>query len=423
MSGAFLHRIRTSQDLPVLPAATRLVLDLTGSRSTELSEIAEVIARDGGAAERLLRFANLDFFGKRGAASGVREALMLLGVEKVRAAVAGISLVRAFVPLRPEAFDARWFWRRSLCAAAAASVLSVRLDAAPESSAFLVGLAMDTGMLALDRVAKDRYAKVLKNVASHADLSAAEAAELGVTHCEASAVLAKLWRLPDDVRAAIPFHHRPAEAPNAALRQLAKVAALASRCADSYADAAPLWAVADVRRMLREDFNVTEPQSGQLLREIGQRTADLTPVFDFDPAFPLAFEQVLRRASDQLERAVAEGVAGRNRPEHRAAARIKRDTDIFILSCQAGTVGPSMKVRLQDVSGSGIGILSAAPMAKGFQFIFRIRKPSGEWVTFMYEVVRRRRGTAGEFQIGARLLCTLKNGEKAEAGALRESAA
>jgi HD-like signal output (HDOD) protein len=403
-----LSKVRDCPALPPLPAEVRGMLELAAIPGADINDLSRVILQSPSLSGKLVAFANLDFFGKRGSVTSVRSALVLLGVEKVRAVVAGLALAHASAGVCPRGFSGARFRRRAVLAGSAAWVIASRLEMGCEASAFLSAMTMDLGMFALDYAAPEKYSTLMGKIASHGDLLAIEASTLGVTHAQAAGHLAKAWRLPEEVCSAVMHHHDAVGATEANAGQIAQILCTAGRCADAFFDPSPLWAVADARRHLSERFGVADARCNRIMREIGEKANALCPLFDLAPESRLTYDRVARRAKEQLHQVVKDGAAGPKSSEQRSVPRIKRDTDVFVIPCTGSTVGGSVRAHLRDVSARGIGLRYSEPMPTGSRFIFRLHKAGGQWTTLLYEVVRSR-NVWGGFDIGAKLLRVLKD--------------
>ena len=89
---------------------------------------------------------------------------------------------------------------------------------------FAAGLLHDIGRAALLQVVPERYARIDPGLTG-VDLLSAEEEQLGLTHAEAGYELATHWALPEQITAAIRFHHHPDRAPE--MKEIVAIVSLA----------------------------------------------------------------------------------------------------------------------------------------------------------------------------------------------------
>src|SRR5205814_1819992 len=85
--------------------------------------------------------------------------------------------------------------------------------------------------------------------------SEVERKTFGMTHAEASGVLAEQWKLPPVLAVPITFHDRAQDVSDVPLKKLTELIALAGRCADVFVDEKAVDAIAYVRKVFRASFD------------------------------------------------------------------------------------------------------------------------------------------------------------------------
>ncbi len=148
-------------------------------------------------------------YGRRGVVSNLAHASMLLGINRLRNAVLGMSLARLWnqVKTPPDWSNAR-FNLHSVGTALLSDLLAQRVSVDFAEGAFLGGLFHDVGKLLIVVGLGDEYQRV-SNLYEQGTLSwlDCEREILGFTHPELSAAAVAKWRLPDAIRAAVLDHH------------------------------------------------------------------------------------------------------------------------------------------------------------------------------------------------------------------------
>ena len=170
--------------------------------------------------------------------------------------------------------------------------------------------------------------------------------------------------------------------------------------------------IASVRRAFLENHQIREIECDSLLCDIGQKTAELAPLFEVKVNAAVNYEDIVSKASERLlELSLAEQSEGGAQANRRKTARIRRDGTMYLMPCRHGVLGQSVQVRLKDISSGGIGIVHTQPFDMGSQFVIQLPQPGGLTKSLLYTVVRceASASTSGPFSIGAELSCVLKS--------------
>jgi two-component system, cell cycle response regulator len=298
MNEQLVQKIRQCPSLPSLPAIALQVVELAQKDAEDMAEIARVISRDAALSSRLLRTVNSSFYGRAQSVSTISQALVILGLESVKTLVLGFSLVGNLSA--PRGFKYVDYWRRSLYAATAARTIAGRLKVVQQEECFLVGLLMDIGMLVLDQVLGVDYGPVIERARTHERLSAVERSDLGLTHADATGILAQHWKLPPLLATPMTYHHRFTEVGDPALRKMAEVANLAAHCADVFVEESAAEPIAAVRRLCEERYAITSGECDGMLDEIGKRAKDIAPLFEVRLKTPTEYDAILKKANETL---------------------------------------------------------------------------------------------------------------------------
>ena len=226
----FVADIEGLSDLPSLSPVLAHLIATLGREDASVAEVAAIIRQDPVIAARVLRSANSAAYAGRSPVSSIRDALLRLGLARVRRLALVASLYDA-VPVRGTRAAREIFWHHSLAVAHGSEIIARYAVGGPEDldpeSVFLAGLLHDLGLLVLE----SHYPKESTAVKRHADakgvpLCKAEVEILQTDHGELGALLATHWTMPDSIAAAIRAHHRLDQAPaeyrwNAAVTHLA----------------------------------------------------------------------------------------------------------------------------------------------------------------------------------------------------------
>ncbi len=194
-----------ADSLPALPQIVVRILEMLGDEESSVEMLSTHIVSDPAVVARLLAAANAGALGVSGRVSSVRQAIMLLGVGRVRDITLTTAIVDRFKAAPP--FDAQRLWLHSVgvavCAQEVARTAQLDVDIA-----YTAGLLHDIGQLLLFVVDPAAYARVLLLRAERdIDIVIAEREYLGVDHAHVGGELARFWKLPEAVADAIAAHH------------------------------------------------------------------------------------------------------------------------------------------------------------------------------------------------------------------------
>ena len=207
--------LRRVEALPTLSPVAARVMSLSGSGDAELGEIAALIESDPALAAKVLSLSRRSHRGA-GAVMTVPRAVVMLGLEAVRAAVLSIEVFGLLSPGPGEEHDLereddaqprvdrRGMWINSIGVACAAELLAERAegdDAPDPGEAYLCGLLHAIGKIALDRIMPRSFARAVAiSEARGADLAEVERRVIGLDHAGVGKRLAEHWRLPHAVQ-------------------------------------------------------------------------------------------------------------------------------------------------------------------------------------------------------------------------------
>ena len=195
--------------LPALPQIVARILDMLGDEDANAETLSQHIVSDPAVVGRLLAAANSGAIGASGRVDSVRQAIMLLGVSRVRDITLATAIIDRFNAAPP--FDARRLWLHSVGVAICAQEVA-RLAELDVDVAYTAGLMHDVGQLLLFAFDPVAYSGALRLRAERdIDIVDAEREYLGVDHAHVGGELARLWKLPEAVADAIAAHHTSEE--------------------------------------------------------------------------------------------------------------------------------------------------------------------------------------------------------------------
>ena len=214
MSGPLAERTRTRleeiPEIPSLPTVLAKVWDLTSRENTSAEDLGRAMSADPGLTGAILRLANSAYFGFPRKVSTVTQAIVVLGFETVKSLAMGASVFRALNASRTHGIDGREFLQHSLTTAMAARLLIERRGATRKAgTAFAAGILHDLGKLVIAEFLATDASVIARKVAEGTPRHEAEVEILGLTHAEIGEWFADRWNLPEELVAAVRWHHEP----------------------------------------------------------------------------------------------------------------------------------------------------------------------------------------------------------------------
>jgi len=208
--------------LPPFPAIAQRVLALVNQENIAFREIGDLVKMDPSFSAELLRFANSPLFGVRHEVKSVSQAVVMLGLDRVKTMATLVAVNRMLrSSLRVEAL--RKVWTHSLATALIAEEAS-RVTGLAGDIAYTAGLLHNLGTLGLMSAYPEEYSRMLAVTREFGfDLLQTERDLFDIDHCLAGCYLAQDWDYPDELAAAIAVHHEDPVAGEVSLDNIIKV--------------------------------------------------------------------------------------------------------------------------------------------------------------------------------------------------------
>jgi putative nucleotidyltransferase with HDIG domain len=194
-----------ARETPPFPTIALKALNLMAGTDTSLLELCNLIRPDVAFSAEVLRVANSPLVAFSMNLTNVLQASMVLGFRRLRSVVITVGL-RAYLsgPFTPVLHSC---WRHSL----ACGMIAERIAAAnfhDKDFAYTAGILHDIGRIAMAVGSPDLYDQVVVQEANQPrDMLTPERALYGIDHCQAGAILAKSWHLPEAFLETIAHHH------------------------------------------------------------------------------------------------------------------------------------------------------------------------------------------------------------------------
>ncbi|TRW89714.1 HDOD domain-containing protein [Candidatus Methylobacter oryzae] len=192
-------------NLPSMPALLMEALEQINNKQQNLSALADQISSDPSMAIRILRIVNSPFYGMSREIGSLREAIVLLGINRIRDMLISICFSK-MLPVQHTEFNYNLFWRHSIGVAECTRLLANCTSSNPDL-AFTAGLLHDIGDILIAILFPDKFSQLITVSASFG--IEAEQQILGFNHTIIGGKAAQYWNLPVVIQEAIEQHETP----------------------------------------------------------------------------------------------------------------------------------------------------------------------------------------------------------------------
>jgi HD-like signal output (HDOD) protein/DNA-binding response OmpR family regulator len=256
-----LKRTEDALQAKTLSGVVAQVVAMAASPRSDMTHLAEMIARDMVLSAKVLQAANSAAYASgRGMIASIPDAVRHIGCSTIRNIAAAVGVFEAMPDTGADGFNPIRCWQHSFAVARLCEQLSARQSPEDAGTAYLAGLCHDLGDILFRTHFGTEYAQVLAvHDACGTPLRQLEREMLGITQAELSLTILRCLALPQTIRDPIEELHRDAEPRQPIGRIL--------RLADAYANGLLLAAgggemltplgKADCRRATGEDSPAT----------------------------------------------------------------------------------------------------------------------------------------------------------------------
>ena len=207
------EHIETITELPVMPQIAQYLLALRANPDVAVRDVLQVIEQNPSLAAPVVYWARSPLHGYQGPVDSLETAITrVLGLENTLNLLLGSSVGRAFQVPVDGPVGLQHLWRHSVyCAALVGELVKLLPETVivKPGLAYLSGLLHDFGYLALGHLFPARFFLFNRFLAvnRHLPPSAVERYVLGVEHWHIGAWLMQAWSMPQEVIAAVRWHH------------------------------------------------------------------------------------------------------------------------------------------------------------------------------------------------------------------------
>jgi putative nucleotidyltransferase with HDIG domain len=202
------------QCLTAMPENTTRILKLLQNPNFNMRQLVKLIEQDTAIAAKVIQTVNSAAYAKANRISQLDRATAYLGFRTVKEIVVATSVQALCKPVNIGKYEMRDLWDHCVGVAVLCREFAVRSRAVDPEQAFLAGILHDVGLLLEAQSEPDTSTELCIDAEDRkSPFRIVEENYFRFDHCELGRHLAKAWNFPDDVSAAIFFHHTPDDAP------------------------------------------------------------------------------------------------------------------------------------------------------------------------------------------------------------------
>lgn len=190
-----------TQQLPHIPQVVQELMQSFQNETVNVDEISKKVSMDQGLTAKVLRIANSAHYGASRSIGNTNDAIVLLGFNTLRTLVLASGVTSSFKA--PENFDMNTFWKQSFAVGALSKWITKYVANADSETAFTCGMLNSIGSLLIRIVLPDEVKSIDEAEALGGKRHSLERGKLGFDGAKVGAELAKRWKFPDEMIAAI----------------------------------------------------------------------------------------------------------------------------------------------------------------------------------------------------------------------------
>jgi HD-like signal output (HDOD) protein len=208
---AFLAEHET---LSALPDNATHIIRMAGDKNCNTTQLLKLIELDTALAVRILKTVNSAFYSLPNKITRLDRAVAFMGMKAVKEVALSSVLAAMCKSASFGKYSARDLWDHSCGVAILAREFAVQSKVFDPEEAFLAGMLHDVALLLAAQSEVKKSTRLFEAAESGERVfTSIEQEVFGFDHCELGEFMATKWKFPDDIAAAIRWHHHPDQAP------------------------------------------------------------------------------------------------------------------------------------------------------------------------------------------------------------------
>lgn len=205
-----LNEVLSSEISTIQQTVTQIVR-IINDPNTSAKDLREIIEVDPPLSAKLLKLSNSAFYGYAKEIHGIQEAIVCIGFEAVRELTLNQKVCKVFQGSEDiYGYKRITLWKHSVAVAICAKLIYKKIFFRKGDSLYVAGLLHDLGIIALDQFLPSYFKKIVERSVNERKCPFSLEREIvRFTHCDIGGAIAEAWGFPDDLVAAITYHHNP----------------------------------------------------------------------------------------------------------------------------------------------------------------------------------------------------------------------
>lgn len=203
--------LKSLDHIPAFPITILKVNEMLRDDDYSVAEMVGLIRYDQAMAVNIMKMSNSAYFGSRQRIGTLRDAVVYLGKSNLVRIVQTAGVSRLFKQEgRGYVEKANELWEHSVAVALMSQILSLKVMKHADEELYLAALIHDVGKMVMGEFVYESFEKIARLVATGGySFLEAEEAVVGINHAELSGKIAERWNFPEEITAALAYHHRP----------------------------------------------------------------------------------------------------------------------------------------------------------------------------------------------------------------------
>lgn len=200
-----------SSEISTIQNTVMQIVRIINDPNTSAKDLREIIEVDPPLSAKLLKLSNSAYYGYAKEIHGIQEAIVCIGFDAVRELALNQKVCKVFQDTEDiYGYKRTALWKHSVAVAVCAKLIYIKIFLQRGDSLYVAGLLHDLGIIALDQFLPNYFKKIVeKSVNERKCPFKIEREILRFTHSDIGGAIADAWGFPDDLIAAIAYHHNP----------------------------------------------------------------------------------------------------------------------------------------------------------------------------------------------------------------------
>ena len=213
MSELHLQTIQRYIDkMPSLSTTVTKVLEVCNQPNVSPNDLNKIISLDPVLAGNVLKLINSAYYALPNHITSLTRAIIILGINTVKNLALSTAVLRHMKESKQSSFLMDKFWTHSICVGVTAKAIAAehKIPINQREEFFLAGLLHDLGKIPLAHCFPEEYSSCLAYAEEHkTSLHDAEMAIFGFDHQYCGYIIARKWKLNDNIVSVMENHHEP----------------------------------------------------------------------------------------------------------------------------------------------------------------------------------------------------------------------